>query len=392
MIPVSQAQAIISGSINALTPVKRPLGFAAAHTLAQDVYAQSDIPSFEQSSMDGYAIRFSDKDVPLLVVGELAAGNSNSMSIGAGETARIFTGAPLPSGADTVVMQEKIKIENGRITINDLGLSNGSNVRKKGTEVKNGELAMKEGTWLSPAAIGFLAGIGINEVLVYPMPAVSIIVTGRELQAPGTALLAAQVYESNSYSLSAALRWAGVTDISIRHADDDLSILKNELDHALRDSELVLLTGGVSVGDYDFVVKAAEGCEVEQKFHKVKQKPGKPLYFGMKGDKPVFGLPGNPSSVLSCFYNYVEPALARLSNRRSAVNTIEAVLGHTYSKTSGLTQFLKGMYLDGVATVLNAQESYRMSSFAGANCLIRLEEERSEYAVGEQVTVILIIY
>lgn len=390
MISVTEAKAIIQKSITVLPPVELSLMDAAHHTLAQDVFATIDIPAFEQSSMDGYAIRFADKNLPLKLTGEMAAGTTETFIINLGEAARIFTGAPLPVGADTVVMQEKILLENGGLIIKDEGLRQGGNVRNKGAEVKAGSLAIKQGTYLSPAAIGFLAGIGVTKVTVYPMPSVSIIVTGKELQTPGNLLAPGQVYESNSYSLRAALQQAGITTINVVQADDDLDELKNILANALSSCHMVLLTGGVSVGDYDFVIEATKLCGVQQQFHKVAQRPGKPLYFGMKERKPVFGLPGNPSSVLSCFYNYVLPALEGLSNKKSSFKKVAASLTKAYSKPRGLTNFLKGYYDAGKATALDAQESFRLSSFAQANCLICLEEERTDYAEGDTVEVFLL--
>ncbi|MEP6926591.1 MAG: gephyrin-like molybdotransferase Glp [Ginsengibacter sp.] len=390
MISVSEAKAIITKSISPLAPVELPLTEVANHVLAQDVFATIDIPAFEQSSMDGYAIRFADKNSSLKITGEIAAGSSENLFIQTGEAARIFTGAPLPGGADTVVMQEKIVNQNNQLFFTDESLKQGNNVRHKGAEIKAGSLAVKQGCYLSPAAIGFLAGIGVSKIFVYPMPVVSIIVTGKELQTPGKALSVGQVYESNSYSLRAALQQAGIKTVHVFEADDDLNTLKNILKDALAKSDVVLLTGGVSVGDYDFVIEATKQCDVEQGFHKVKQRPGKPLYFGMKNLKPVFGLPGNPSSVLSCFYNYVLPALEKLSCKNSSIKKVSALLTKNYNKPAGLTHFLKGHFVNGNVMPLGAQESFRLSSFAQANCLICLEEERVDCKAGETAEVYLL--
>ncbi|WP_421940498.1 molybdopterin-binding protein [Pedobacter sp.] len=390
MISVTEAKALISEQIKLLNPIPLALIESSGHILAEDVYAQYNIPAFRQSAMDGYAVIYDDHAQALKLVGEMAAGTSNTLHIESGETARIFTGAPLPEGADTVVMQEKVKISEGKIQIEDQQLNLGSNVRPIGSEIKSGELAMPAGSLLSPAAIGFLAGIGITEVKVFPMPEVAIIVTGKELQKPGSVLDFGQIYESNSYSLSAALKSEGITSIEILQADDDLIILTSILQAALIKNDVVLLTGGVSVGDYDFVLEASKRCGVRQIFHKVKQKPGKPLFFGTKGDQLVFGLPGNPSSVLNCYYNYVLPAIKKLSNKENSVREITATLTHRYEKTAGLTHFLKGVYTDAKVTPLHAQESFRLSSFAQANCLICLDETQQEFAVGEKVNILLL--
>lgn len=390
MITVKEAKQLILEHTIHLPPVKVPLNRAWGHLLASKVYAHCDIPSFRQSSMDGYAIRFADHQQVLKLAGEMAAGTSKPLTIQPGEACRIFTGAPLPDGADSVVMQEKVQVEDGQVNVQDPALQLGANVRAQGAEIENGALAMTAGSYLSPAAVGFLAGIGTPEVEVYPMPSVSIIVTGKELQQPGLPLGFGQVYESNSYSLSAALRHEGIHDIRIHEADDNLDILTDVLQTALLESSVVLLTGGVSVGDYDFVLEASRACGVTQVFHKVKQRPGKPLFFGTRSRKLVFGLPGNPSSVLSCYYNYVLPALKRLSHLPERTKEITAVLTSSYQKAAGLTHFLKGSYHDGHATPLSAQESFRLSSFAEANCLICLEENQETFNAGDTVTILLL--
>ena len=205
MISVTEAKQIISTTVTALNPVTVSLLQSRAKILAADVYAMVDIPAFPQSAMDGYAFAFADLKNELIIDGEMAAGSSSTMEVTAGKAIRIFTGAPVPAGADTVVMQEKVKIENGILIIEDEKLQHANNVRSVGSEIKAGELALPKGTMLTAAAIGFLAGIGITEVSVIPDPVISIILTGNELQEPGKALAYGQVYESNSYSLTAAL-------------------------------------------------------------------------------------------------------------------------------------------------------------------------------------------
>lgn len=390
MISVAEAKKLVTEQTTLLQPITIKIENACGHILAKDVFAIYDIPAFRQSSMDGYAVIFEDKSLPLLLTGEMAAGTANQFKINAGETARIFTGAPLPDGADTVVMQEKITVDGRNILINDDHLALGINVREIGSEIKAGERAMQSGDLLTPAALGFLAGIGITDVEVFPMPRVAIILTGKELQKPGHKLAFGQVYESNSYSLAAALTTEGIHTIEILEADDDLEILTNILQSSLERNDVILLTGGVSVGDYDFVLEASHKCGINQIFHKVKQKPGKPLFFGTKNEKLIFGLPGNPSSVLSCYYNFVLPALKMLSAKENTAIEIKAAITHHYTKPKGLTHFLKGNFSDGKVTPLNAQESFRLSSFAQANCLICLPEELTEAVAGEAVNIILL--
>lgn len=390
MITVAEAKSLIYKNTIPLEPISLQLENAAGLTLAEDIHARCDIPAFRQSSMDGYALKFEDRDKALVLAGEMAAGTTVPLSIQQGETCRIFTGAALPEGADTVVMQEKVILENDRIILRDDKLQKGANVREQGAEIKAAELAMKKGTSLSPAAIGFLAGTGSSELKVFPLPKVSIIVTGKELQKPGTALKFGQVYESSSYSLRAALRAEGILEVELSEADDHPGLITELLESALMDSDVVLMTGGVSVGDYDFVIEASQRCAVQQVFHKIKQKPGKPLFFGTKGRKLIFGLPGNPASVLSCYYNYVLPALKQLSQQQNSTTELTAKLSCDYQKPSGLTHFLKGSYANGEVSPLGAQESFRLSSFAQANCLICLTEMQELIKAGEPVSVILL--
>ncbi len=377
MISVAEAKQIIQENIITLPPVKMHLLQAAGMVLAEDVFASINIPSYNQSSMDGYAFSFDDWKVSnsLKIKGEMAAGSSETFTLSPGNAVRIFTGAPVPASADTVVMQEKIKIVNDYLIIEDENILQGSNVRAKGSEIKAGELALAKKTLLMPAAIGFLAGIGVTEVLVYPLPSVSIIVTGNELQTPGQPLMQGQVYESNSFSLQAALKQIHITDIKIYNAEDTLETVKQIMKEALQQSEIVFLTGGVSVGDYDFVAAAAAENGVEKIFHKIKQRPGKPFYFGKKESKLVFGLPGNPASVLTCFYEHVEPALKKIAGQKPALQVMQVPLAEPFKKAAGLTHFLKGFYDGKIVAALSAQESYRLSSFANANCLIKIDEE-----------------
>ena len=392
MISVSEAKKIIAENVFSLEPAILPLQDSAGLVIAEDIIATTDIPAFPQSSMDGYAFSFAGwkQHKKLKIAGEVAAGSNDLFTLTPENAVRIFTGAAVPVGADTVIMQEKTQVENGELKIEDENLKEGNSVRPKGSEVKAGTLALEKENVLSPAAIGFLAGIGITEVRVYPNPSVSIIITGNELQQPGKPLQHGQVYESNSFALKAVLKQMNIDNIKILYATDKPEIVTDTLQKALQQSDVVLLTGGISVGDYDFVLQAANQCGVEKLFHKIKQRPGKPLYFGKKEKKLVFGLPGNPSSVLTCFYQYVIPALEKLSKRKIGLQSLQVPLAKPFQKNTGLTHFLKGYYDGKRATSLDAQESYRLSSFAKANCFIQVDEEITSLSGGELVTIYLL--
>jgi molybdopterin molybdotransferase len=392
MISVASAKNIIQSNAMAAAPVMLPLEAAGGLALGAAIYARLDIPAFPQSSMDGYAIRYADlqEHSSLPISGEVAAGAKEAPSLPAGKAARIFTGAPVPPGADTVVMQEKVKVENGRIFIEDDKLRTGLNVRPAGAEIKTGALALEAGAILTPAAIGFLAGIGVTELSVIPSPKLAVIVTGNELQQPGEPLGYGQVYESNSYALRSVLKQLGFGAPSIYQASDDIETLQNILEEALEKHDMVLLTGGVSVGDYDFVTRAAAHCAVETLFHRIKQRPGKPLYFGKKENKLVFGLPGNPASVLTCFYQYVTVALSGLTKRKLMPAPQWLPLESDYQKDPGLAHFLRATYDGASVKPFLAQESFRMYAFARANCLIEIEEEATAIKAGSLVKTYLL--
>ena len=391
MINVEEARNIISSNIRSLDPVNMPLAAAFNHVLAENVFSATDVPAFAQSAMDGYAFRFEDlNNQPLTIKGEMAAGATSESSLSPLQAVRIFTGAPVPVNADTVVMQEKITVNNKQLFIEDDVLVSGLNVRPKGSEIKAGDLALAKGTVLSPAAIGFLAATGITQVKVFPHPIIHLIVTGNELQRPGNVLQYGQVYESSSLMLASVLQQLHFTIANIVFVKDDVAALTDALNKSLQQADVVLFTGGVSAGDYDFVIKAVSACGVQQLFHKIKQRPGKPLYFGMRQNKVVFGLPGNPSSVLTCFYEYVWDALLQLASLPNGKRKYYLPLASGDSKKAGLTHFLKGKIVDDEVMPLTAQESYRLSSFAIADCLIVLEEDRTEFNKGEVVEVHLL--
>ncbi|HTE10819.1 MAG TPA: molybdopterin molybdotransferase MoeA, partial [Chitinophagaceae bacterium] len=228
MISVAEAKKIIAGNILILPKAILPLVDAMQLKLASAIYSPADSPAFPQSSMDGYAFTYSDWQAKkkLSVDGEMQAGSKAAFSIATGQAVRIFTGAPLPTGADTVIMQEKVTVINNELHINDEALQPGNSVRAKGSAIKAGELALAKDSLLSPGAIGFLAGMGISKVTVFARPSVSIIVTGKELQQPGMDLAYGEVYESNSFSLKAVLNQLQIRDIKIYSADDELELVK----------------------------------------------------------------------------------------------------------------------------------------------------------------------
>ena len=387
LITVYKAKELIVENVKSLIPRRLPLLESVGLRLSQDVFSSYDIPAFHQSSMDGYAFAWDSTISSYELVGEVAAGSNNEFVLKHGYAVRIFTGAPLPQGADTVLMQEKAVVVENKLFIKDEHLIKGLNVRGIGSEISKGVLAMSKDTILSPSNIGFLAGIGTSMVMAYPAPSIGIILTGNELQHPGNELTFGQVFDSNSFTLISGFKQLHINDIQLYFSKDDLGELTEQLRLALIKHDLVLITGGVSVGDYDFTLKACDAAGVRSVFHKVKQKPGKPLYFGMCDKKSVFGMPGNPASVLTSFYEYVYPAITKMTGKDFSLNVIHAPLDNDFKKAPGLTHFLKAFYDGKHVSLLNGQESYKLSAFVKANCFAIIPEDANTLEKGTNIEI-----
>ena len=390
MISVSEAKHLIYKSCFTLPPVLVPLSEAAGLVLAADVHSAIDTPPFHQSNVDGYAFSFDSLGQnPLQITANIPAGFTENTSISAGCAARIFTGAPLPHGADTVVMQEFVTAENGFLSIQDTKLTRGANTRLKGSQTSKNQLVVQKETQLFAGVIGFLAGVGIAEVWVYPKPRISLVITGQELITPPQPLQFGQIYESNSFALKAALADGHLSPLSINFCADNAEQTFETIQNNLHDTDILLITGGISVGDYDFVANALQRCGVETVFYKVAQRPGKPLFFGKKDNTLVFALPGNPASVLTCFYEYVVPVLRAFMGKTpdGYAPLRKAALTHEVKKVPHLTHFMRAKLQGNEAQVLNNQESYKMNAYIDADCFAVLEAGVETYQRGELVEI-----
>lgn len=393
MITITEAkQAVVKNTLKGKHQWKR-LTDSRGCVTAADVLSPMAHPTFNNSAMDGYAIRFEDfqNKIPITIIGESSAGKSFLRKIKSGEAVRIFTGAEVPAGTDTVVMQEKVEAEKGKLIINDHALTKGLNVRGKSTQILKGEVAIKKGTLITAGMIGFLASIGIDKIKVAEKPVVSIIVTGNELVVAGKKLKRGEIYESNSACLLAALQQGGITNAKVYRIKDDLKKTEATFKQALSKSDFIIFTGGISVGDYDFVGRVLKQQKVKTIFYKVKQRPGKPLYFGVKNKKLVFALPGNPASVLSCFYQYVFPAINKFQGSENLfLPAINLPLSKAIHKIWSLGFFLKAKTDLKTVTPLEGQLSYIMRSFAEANCMIYVSEGIEHVDAGSMVEVHLL--
>lgn len=361
---------------------------AISYSLAEDVYSPINMPPFDQSAMDGYAVNLHDSETYRLI-GEVKAGDNSEYDVQRGEAVRIFTGAMVPAGANTIIKQEDVERSEGEISV-QAKINIGANIRYAGEQIKIGELAIEKNTHLNPGTIGFLSMLGSTHVSVFRKPKISIITTGSELTKPGNPLKPGGIYESNSTMLYAALSQLGLK-ASMHTVEDDYEKTRDKIDALITESDLTIITGGISVGDYDFVSEALNEIGVEKHFYKVKQKPGKPLFYGTKGPKSIFALPGNPAAVMSCFYIYVMSCLNLMMGRADfEPNLLKLRLSSSYKKTAKMSHFLKGLAKNGEVTILKAQSSAMLSAYKTANCLIQMDEGKEEWLEGDEVTIMML--
>lgn len=378
MISVNEAKVILQKLELSRNIQVLPISLAQGFFLAQPISSQLDVPSFDNSAMDGYAFSWEEGLNQLELVGEVAAGAVELPELQKGQTIRIFTGAPMPSGADSVIMQEKVERNGNSIRFNPEDVVQGNHVRHKGTQCKKGDIIAEAGSKITPGLVSLLASVGVKEVPVYRAPKVAIILTGNEIQDLGNALQPGQIYNANGPALESWLSMLQVDEIEAIQVPDQKGAVVDTLARALRQNDLIIFTGGISVGDYDFVKNAVEKNQVEQLFYKLKQRPGKPLYAGQKDGKVVFALPGNPGAVLSCFLQYVKPLILSWKGDAEAWTHFQVhPLANDFEKKIPLTQFLKARIQDGKVEVLQGQESFNLIAFGLADGFVEIPEESS---------------
>lgn len=362
---------------------------ALGSVLANDLNSPLDMPPFRQSAVDGYAVSPWQGDTYTLI-GEIQAGAGNNLKLDPGEAVRIFTGAAVPDSATAVMMQEKVTANTKHIRL-ETPIHPEMNIRPQGEQIKTGAVALARGTLIKGAHIGFLAGLGITKVRVNKKPSIAVVVTGNELVSPGIPLPYGKIYESNGIMLKAALCELGYKNTTVVRVVDDYEETKTVLQETISNYDVVIITGGVSVGDYDFVGKALLAIGVEQIFYKVKQKPGKPLFFGKKEDTSIFGLAGNPGAALTCFYIYVYPLL-KIYQGSGEVNltTISMPILFDYAVSDNRAQFLKARMQDTAVEILDGQSSAMVRAFGEANALVFLPEDSAELKKGTPVKTILL--
>ena len=388
MISIKEAITSVKLNVNPLLKkTTKSVEKAGGYVLFEDIYSPINMPPFRQSAMDGYGLNLHD-NLSYSLIGEVKAGDGHQPVLKKREAVRIFTGAPVPDTANAIMMQEKVKTDGDIITI-EHQISMEHNIRPFGEQVKAGDIALKKGTKLTPAAIGYLISLGITSVSVFKKPNIAIVTTGNELIEAGQKLSYGKIYESNSKMLLSALYSLKFYDVTLHNVEDHYSKTVEKLNAVINENDLVLITGGISVGDYDFVGKALKELEVEELFYKVKQKPGKPLFYGKKGDTQIFALPGNPAAALSCFYVYVYIALQKMMNRDVLeLPRIEAKSTSHFEKKGDRPQFLKAIYKNGKVEILEGQNSSMLQTFALSNALVYAPETITKIVEGDSVEVI----
>ena len=377
-----------------LSPVTETENIATMHALgrvlAAEIISPSNVPNHNNSAMDGYAFKFSEGAKIIKIIGTAFAGRPFAGEISAGECVKIMTGAVIPTGADTVVMQERIAIKSDCITLLDVPIK-GANVRQAGEDLKLGQIVLAGGHTIKPADLGLIASLGVGEVSVFRKLKVAFFSTGDELVGVGKDLAEGQIYDSNRYTIFGMLTRLGVVISDLGVVPDKPDLLEKTLLKAASENDVVITSGGVSVGEADYM-KALLAKHGQVLFWKINMKPGRPLAYGKVGRSHYFGLPGNPVSAMVTFYQFVQPALQALSGavaRPMPFFNVECTT--SIKKATGRTEFQRAILFDdnGIWKVkpLPNQGSGVLSSMSAANCFIVLDDTTGNCAAGTMVKV-----
>jgi molybdenum cofactor synthesis domain-containing protein len=374
-----------------------PLVEARGLALAEDLEARFDSPPFDNSAVDGYAVRSADAEVgrTFRVVDEAPAGRPAAKSVGEGEAIKIFTGGVIPEGADAVVMVENTSGWGEEFELKKAATL-GQNVRGSGEDVREGDVILSAGTEVGPPEIALAATQGFGRLPVYRRPELVVLSTGTELVEPGERDLApGEIYDSNSFALIAQAEEVGARARRITAASDDAAVLRNAVNEALETADVVVTSGGVSVGEKDLVKGTMLELGVEQVFWGVKFKPGKPLFFGARGDVSVFGLPGNPVSAMVCFELFVRPALVKMMGRQERGRPriqvyFEKDVRNSFGRMHAMRVSLRETEGGWLARSVGAQGSGLVSSLTKADALALIGPESEGVKAGEPVEAIVL--
>jgi len=405
VISVEEHRAAVTALLSTGEPVRLPLADCAGRVLAEDVHAGVSLPPFDNSAMDGYAVRSVDiaeasdeNAVELPVEADIPAGRTEVPDLRPGTAHRIMTGAPMPQGADGVVMVERTDGGTETVRIHS-AVAEGTHVRRAGEDVTSGDRALPAGMVLGPSQLGLAAAVGLDALTVHAPPRVLVVSTGSELVVPPEPLRHGQIYESNSIMLVAAVREIGCRVETVRSVADDVADFRAAIEPRLADTDLVVTSGGVSAGAYEVVKDALTGVGVE--FTKVAMQPGGPQGCGRWHGVPVVTLPGNPVSVLVSFEAFLRPALLTAMGHHDVDRQqVRARLTEALRSPSGRRQFRRGFYTPpdrGAGGIVTGEVgprggpgSHLLAAFTQANCLIVLAEAETDLDRGDEVDVLLL--
>ncbi|PKO42877.1 MAG: molybdopterin molybdenumtransferase MoeA [Betaproteobacteria bacterium HGW-Betaproteobacteria-22] len=396
-MPVDKARQFIRQYLNAVRETESlPLRDSLGRILAEEILSPANVPNYDNSAMDGYAFNAADIDLVLpthlKVVGTAFAGKAFAGVVAQGECVRIMTGAAIPEGADTVVVQEKVSLDADNITFNEAPKPR-ANVRYTGEDLQLGQTVLEQGHLMCPADLGLAASLGIAQVQVYRKLKVAFFSTGDELVALGQPLQIGQVYDSNRYTLYGMLKRLGLELIDLGAIADDPALLEQTLLDAASRSDVVITSGGVSVGEADYM-KQLLAKHGQVMFWKMAMKPGRPLAYGKVGNAHYFGLPGNPVAVMVTFYQFVREALLRLmgQTKPEVLPMFNVECTQPIKKLTGRTEYQRGILFtnangDWCVKPTGAQGSALLSSMSLANCFIVLDEATGNIEAGAKVQV-----
>jgi molybdopterin molybdotransferase len=393
MIPEEEALSRILGAVQPLLPREVALQDSLGCFAAADVFARVALPGFDNSAMDGYAVVANGCSSPgarLLVTGEQPAGRDRQLVVRNGEAVRVLTGAPLPRGADAVVMQEDVTLDGDTIVVN-CAVEQGEFIRRRGADVAEGQKILSRGQRITPQVAALLASQGMSSVSVGGKVRVAVISTGDELARAGEPLLAGKIYDSNSTLLQLLARRAGAEVVWARHCADDEEEITAAVGAGVA-CDVLLISGGVSVGARDFVKAALTAAGTQLELWRVAVKPGKPFLFGRAGNCSVFGLPGNPVSAFVTFLLFVRPAVLQLMGAAAAerhLHNCRVSVSQELRNSGDRPHYLRGAVRDGVFQPVGKQESHALFGLSRADALLRLGCNET-IAAGSSATVLLI--